>query len=42
MHTFNYIVLAMLSFTSIAMIWAIPTWNGTPAQALHLRQLYVP
>jgi hypothetical protein len=45
MRTFNFvfIILAVLSCTSIAMIGAMPTGNGTPAQALpnHLRQLYV-
>ena len=43
MRTFNlvFIILAVLSCTSIAMIGAMPTGNGTPAQALHLPQLYV-
>ena len=46
MRTFNLvfvILLAILSCTSIAMIvGAMPIGNGSPIQALHLRQLYVP
>ncbi|KAF8493800.1 hypothetical protein F5888DRAFT_1696972 [Russula emetica] len=40
MRTFNFvfIILAVLSCTSIAMIGAMPTGNGTPVQALHLLQ----
>jgi hypothetical protein len=44
MRTFNFvfILLAVLGCTGIAMIWAMPTGNGTPAHdALHIRQLYV-
>jgi hypothetical protein len=44
MRSFNFvfILLAVLSCTSIAMIGAMPTGNGTPTQGLYLRQLYVP
>lgn len=41
MRTFNFvftIILAVLSCTSIAMIGAMPTRNGPPTRALHLRQ----